>query len=115
MRRWPPIWPMDGRDLAAWQRRCGIRTQKEAAHTLRLSFSTYREKLKGASPVDEQTHLLTLYHEVFLDLFVGHALRQAEAAVKLAEQLSALLAAAAAQRALEVLTNLAKMGDGAQV
>jgi hypothetical protein len=41
-------------------------------------------------------------------------LRQAEATIRLAEQLSAPLAAAAAQRALEVLTKLAKMGDGAQ-
>jgi hypothetical protein len=40
--------------------------------------------------------------------------RQAEASLKLAEQLSAPLASAAAQRALDVLTNLAKMGDGAQ-
>jgi hypothetical protein len=54
------------------------------------------------------------FHEVFLDLFVGHCLRQAEASLKLAEELSAPLAAAAAQRALEVLTKLAKMGDGAQ-
>jgi hypothetical protein len=43
------------------------------------------EKLKGNSPVNERTELLTSYHEVFLDLFVG----QAEASLKLAEQLSA--------------------------
>jgi hypothetical protein len=104
---------MTGDDLAAWQRRCGIRTQKEAAHALRLSFSAYREKLKGRLPVDDRTALLCAYHEVFLDLFVGHALRQAEASVRLAEQLSAPLAAAAARQALEVLTKLAKMGDGA--
>jgi hypothetical protein len=75
-------------------------------------FSVYCAKLKGRSPVDERTELLCAFHEVFLDLFVGHALRQAEATVRLAEQLSAPLAAAA-QRALGVLTNLAKMGDGA--
>jgi hypothetical protein len=103
---------MDGHDLEAWQRRCGIRTQKEAAHALRLSFSAYREKLKGRLPVDDRTALLCAYHEVFLDLFVGHALRQAEASVRLAEQLSAPLATAAAQRALEVLTKLA-VGDAA--
>src|SRR5580704_4431476 len=103
---------MTGDDLAAWQRRCGIRTQKEAAHALRLSFSAYREKLKGRLPVDDRTALLCAYHEVFLDLFVGHALRQAEASVRLAEQLSAPLATAAAQRALEVLTKLA-VGDAA--
>jgi hypothetical protein len=103
---------MDGHDLEAWQRRCGIRTQKEAAHELRLSFSAYREKLKGRMQVDARTELLASYHEVFLDLFVGHALRQAEASVRLAEQLSAPLATAAAQRALEVLTKLA-VGDAA--
>jgi hypothetical protein len=103
---------MTGDDLAAWQRRCGIRTQKEAAHAVRLSFSVYCAKLKGRSPVDDRTALLCAYHEVFLDLFGGHALRQAEASLKLAEQLSAPLAAAAAQRALDVLTKLAKMGDG---
>jgi hypothetical protein len=90
----------------------GSAPRKEAAHALRLSFSAYREKLRGASPVDERTELLCAFHEVFLDLFVGHALRQAEASVKLAEQLSAPLAAAA-QRALDVLNKLAKMGDGA--
>ena len=104
---------MDGRDLEAWQRRCGIRTQKEASHAVRLSLAAYREKLKGRVPVDERTELLCAFHEVFLDLFFGHALRQAEATIRLAEQLSAPLAAAAAQRALEVLTKLAKMGDGA--
>jgi hypothetical protein len=78
-----------------------------------LSFFSLPRKLRGASPVDERTELLCAFHEVFLDLFVGHCLRQAEASVKLAEQLSAPLAAAAAQRALEVLTKLAKMGDGA--
>lgn len=104
---------MDGRDLAAWQRRCGIRTQKEAAHALRLSFSVYCAKLKGRAPVDARTELLCAFHEVFLSLFVGHALRQAEASVKLAEQLSAPLAAAAAKRALEALTKLATMGDDA--
>jgi hypothetical protein len=104
---------MTGDGLAAWQRRCGIRTQKEAAHAVRLSLAAYREKLKGRVPVDDRTELLCSYHEVFLDLFVGHALRQAEASVKLAEELSAPLAAAAARRALDVLTNLAKMGDGA--
>jgi hypothetical protein len=91
----------------------GSAPRKEAAHALRLSFSAYREKLRGASPVDERTELLCAFHEVFLDLFVGHALRQAEASVKLAEQLSAPLATAAAQRALDVLNKLAKMGDGA--
>jgi hypothetical protein len=103
---------MTGDDLAAWQRRCGIRTQKEAAHALRLSFSAYREKLKGRMPVDDRTALLCACHEVFLDLFVGHALRQAEASLKLAEQLSAPLAAAAAQRALDVLNKLVTVGDG---
>jgi hypothetical protein len=63
-------------DVAAWQRRCGIRTQKEAAHALRLSLAAYHAKLKGASPVDERTELLMSYHEVFLDLFVGHVLRR---------------------------------------
>jgi hypothetical protein len=83
--------------------------RKEAAHALRLSFSAYREKLRGASPVDEQTELLMSYHEVFLVLFVGHCLRQAEVSVKLAEQLSAPLAAAAAKRALE---GAHETGDG---
>ena len=36
--------------------------------------------------MNERTELLTSYHEVFLDLFVG----QAEASLKLAEQLSAV-------------------------
>jgi hypothetical protein len=104
---------MTGDDPAAWQRRCGIRTQKEAARALSLSFSAYRAKLKGAAPMDDRTELLMSYHEVFLDLFVGHALRQAEASLKLAEQLSAPLAAAAAQRALDVLNKLVTVGDGA--
>jgi hypothetical protein len=77
-----------------------------------LPLSAYRDKLKGNSPVDERTELLTSYHEVFLDLFVGHCLRQAEASLKLANELSAPLAAAA-QRALEVLRKLAEVGDGA--
>jgi hypothetical protein len=102
---------MTGDDLAAWQRRFGIRTQKEAAHALRLSFSAYRAKLTGASPLDERTELLMSYHEVFLDLFVGHVLRQAEASLKLFEQLSAPLGSAAAQRALVVLNKLAAAGD----
>src|ERR1700693_899824 len=38
---------------------------------------------------------------------------QAEASLKLAEQLSAPLATAAAQRAIEVLTKLAEVGDSA--
>lgn len=78
---------------------------------MRLSLAAYREKLKGRLPVDARTELLCAFHEVFLDLFVGHALRQAEATIKLAEQLSAPRAADAAQRALEVLTSLAKMSD----
>jgi hypothetical protein len=109
---------MTGDDPAAMtlqhgRRRCGIRTQKEAAHALRLSLAACHAKLKGASPVDERTALLMSYHEVFLDLFVGHVLRQAEASLKLAEQLSAPLATAAAQRAIEVLTKLAAVGDSA--
>jgi hypothetical protein len=64
-------------------------------------------------PVDERTELLCAFHKVFLDLFVGHALRQAEASVRLAEQLSAPLAAAAARQALDVLAKLAAKGDGA--
>jgi hypothetical protein len=104
---------MTGDDLAAWQRRCGIpHLEGGGARPAAIVFSLPR-KLRGASPVDERTELLCAFHEVFLDLFVGHCLRQAEASVKLAEQLSAPLAAAAAQRALEVLTKLAKMGDGA--
>jgi hypothetical protein len=73
---------MTGDDLAAWQRRCGIRTQKEAAHAVRLSLAAYREKLKGRVPVDERTELLCAFHEVFLDLFVGHATPEGERAIR---------------------------------
>jgi hypothetical protein len=38
---------MDGHDLEAWQRRGGIRTQKEATHALRLSFSAYPRSSKA--------------------------------------------------------------------
>jgi hypothetical protein len=57
---------------------------------VRLSFSAYRCRRS--------------YHEIFLDLFVGHCLRQAEASVKFAEQLSS---------PPPLPNGRSKMGDGA--
>lgn len=56
---------MTAAELRAWQRRCGLRTDAQAAAALGISPVTYRRKRKGLAKVTRQTELLCAYYEVF--------------------------------------------------
>lgn len=62
---------MDAQDLALWQQRSGLRSQKAAAEVLGLSLASYRRKLAGGSKVDRRTELLCGHHDLVQALEVG--------------------------------------------
>ena len=56
---------MTAAELIAWQRRCGLRTERDAARVLGIATSTYRSQSSGRSGVTRQTEIICAYHEVF--------------------------------------------------
>ena len=51
--------------LAAWQRRCSLKTAIEAARVLGIATGTYRAKRGGRASIGRQTELLCRYYEAF--------------------------------------------------
>ena len=51
-------------DLRAWQRRCGLRTDVQAAAVQKISVSSYRRKLKGRAPITERDELIAFLWEL---------------------------------------------------
>jgi hypothetical protein len=51
-------------ELRAWQRRCGFRTDEEAAEALRVHGSTFRRMRIGRAKIGRQTEALCDYVEI---------------------------------------------------
>src|SRR5207249_1358363 len=53
-----PYLPWTGSDLEAWQQRCGMRTDAEAAAALAMPETVYRRKKRGRSRIrGQESHL----------------------------------------------------------
>jgi hypothetical protein len=93
---------MTAAELVAWQKRCGLRTDAEAAAALAVAVATYRRKRTGHSPIARQTELLAAYYEVFAQRWFGVV----EAASKLARLTSVPVAPPAIAAAAELITKV---------
>jgi len=67
-------------ELVAWQRRCGFRTDAEAAAKLGIAVGTYRQKRTGRASITKQTEILCAY----VEMFYGRWIDAAETARRLA-------------------------------
>jgi hypothetical protein len=93
---------MTAAELRAWQRRCGLHTDAEAAHVLGLSVKTYRRKCTGHSPIRRQTDLLAAYYEVYSNRWLDLA----QAARLLATLTRIPLAPAVAQQTRQLIAEV---------
>lgn len=98
---------MTEHELKAWQRRCGLRTDGEAAQALGISAVTYRRQRGGRAKISRQTELLCAYYEIF----GGRFEHIAEAAIRLAHlttmpAITLLGAPAAAEKIARVIGSI---------
>jgi hypothetical protein len=100
---------MDAGELRAWQRRCGLRTQQDAARVLRLSVSTYSRNVRGRLRIGEQTELLTVWWELFGRRVIG--LEIVEAGYRLQALLALPIPQATAPKSLAVLEKIGALPD----
>jgi len=94
-------------ELAAWQKRCGLRTDAEAARALGMGVSSYRQKRTGRASIPRQTELLCAYYEVFSAHLL---LNLTEALERLAELTAVPIAPIAAAKVAETIIKVLKNG-----
>jgi hypothetical protein len=100
---------MTATELRQWQRRCGLRTDEQAAAVLGMSVKTYRRKRSGLTPITKQTELLCSYYEIFGQRWLAIA----EAAYKLSSLTRRPVAPAAISKTRQVIEAITDLDEDA--
>jgi hypothetical protein len=93
---------MTSTELMEWQRRCGLRTDRDAAKVLAMSLSSYRAKRTNRAAITAQDELLAAYYEAFASRWPGIV----DAAIKLGRLTDIPIPPAAARRTAEILAKV---------
>lgn len=56
---------MTSEELRDWQRRCGLRTDADAARVLQVSVGTFRKKINGRAPITGRDEIIAALFRLY--------------------------------------------------